>query len=407
MPETLTYVYIVLFFFGIYFLTMFMLIFSKNRKKLYDFPKLKKFPSISILVPALDEEDTIADTINYLLKIDYPSDKKEIIIINDGSKDKTKRIIEGFVKKNKNVFLLDKENSGKADSLNRGIKMAKGELIAVADADSYPNKDVFMKMVGHFEDKNVGAVTSRVLVRNKEGFLGKFQDIDYRVIAWSRKVLDYVNSVYVTNGPMSIYRKSILKEVGGFDTKNLTEDIEVTWHILSKGYHTRMSYDAKVYTKVPSKFKDWMNQRVRWNLGGLQTIYKYKSFFFRSRNAFGYFVIPYVSLAFFLAIVGFLLFSRFVWKKLSIYIYSIPFFLQGYNPFKYFDFVFPLTVLLILGAIFLSLSFYYYKTALRDSNRKSILNIIIYTLVYRPLYVLPLLVSIYRLIKGDIRWFTK
>ena len=385
----------------------FLLIYARNRETLFDYAKTKNFPFVSVLIPAYNEEDGIEDTVNSFVSIDYPKRKMEIIIINDGSTDDTLKIARKLEKKYGIVRIIDKKNSGKADSLNQAIKIAKGELIAVADADSYPDKDSLKKMVGYFEDEKVGAVTSRVLVKNKEGFLGKFQDIDYRVIAWSRKILDYVDSVYVTNGPLSVYRASILKKVGGFDIKNVTEDIEVTWHILSEGYKTRMSYSSVVYTKVPMKFKQWLNQRIRWNLGGLQTIYKYRKFFFSSRNSFGYFVIPYVSLAFFLALVGFLLFSRFVFKKASLYFFSIPFFFQGYNPFKYLEFYIPVTLLLILGILFLLFSFVYYSNALKDSGNKGILNILIYALVYRPLYLVPLLSSIYKIIRRDVRWFTK
>ena len=69
-------------------------------------------------------------------------------------------------------------------------------------------------------------------------------NFDYMVVAWSRKVLDFVDSVYVTNGPLSIYRADVIRKIGGFDTKNLTEDIEITWHLLSLGYKTRMSYST-------------------------------------------------------------------------------------------------------------------------------------------------------------------
>ena len=147
----------------------------RNLFRLYQSPEVKKHPFISFLVPAYNEEDSLEGTIKNLLKIEYPKNKFEIIIINDGSKDNTQKIGLILSKKYKAVRLLDKKNSGKADSLNQAIKIAKGELIAVVDADSYPKQDAVMKMVGHFEEKDVGAVTSRVLVRNKNNLLSRFQ----------------------------------------------------------------------------------------------------------------------------------------------------------------------------------------------------------------------------------------
>jgi len=371
-------------------------------------PVPKRFPSITFLVPAYNEEDSIASTLQALLEVDYPEDKKRILVINDGSKDNTADIVREFVKNHEQIQLLDKKNSGKADSLNQALKRVDTEIFAVTDADSYPAKDALMKMVGYFEDEKVGAVTSRVLVKNKSNFLEKKQDFDYVVIAWTRKLLDYVDSVYVTNGPLSIYRTDLAKSGGGFDPKNLTEDIEITWNILSRGYKTKMAYSAKVYTTVPSGLKQWINQRIRWNLGGLQTIAKYRKFALK-RNIFGYFVITYVTLSFVLALVGFLLFLRYIWLKSSLYIYLIPFYFKGHNPFYFFDFSFPITILLIFAFIFLGLSIYYYKSAMKDLDvkKKNLLTILSYAFIYRPLYTIPYILTLYKLLKRDIRWYTK
>lgn len=394
-------VYLILFFFGIYFLSIFLIIHIKYRKRMLRYPVPTRFPLVTFLIPAYNEEKNIENTINAIKNVDYP--KKEIIVINDGSTDNTLNII----KKIRGIKILSKKNSGKANSLNQGIKIAKGELIAVTDADSYPAPDALRKMVGYFEDENVGAVTSRVLVKNKKNFIEKFQGIDYAIIAWGRKTLDYVNSVYVTNGPLSIYRTKILKKIGGFDPKNITEDIEVTWHMLSKGYKTKMSYSAEVYTTAPSTLKRWISQRVRWNLGGLQTIYKYRKDVFSGRNIFGYFVIPYVALAFGLAVLGSLFLLSYIIKKIYFYISSLPYILQGYNIFKYTNFSFGISFIFVLGMIFLTLALIQYKIALKKYENQKIINILIYVLIYRPLYIIPLFISIYKLIKRDIRWYTK
>ncbi len=407
--KTITIIYLVMFFFGIYFLLLFLLLYLKNRKSLYDYPEAKRFPSMTFLVPAYNEEDSIGRTLKALLNVNYPPGKKQIIVINDGSKDKTKKIVEKFAKTYSEIKLLDKANSGKADSLNQALKLVNTELFAVTDADSYPEKSALQKMVGYFEeDEKVAAVTSRVLVKNKKSFLESYQDIDYVVIAWTRKLLDYVDSVYVTNGPLSIYRTEAAKKVGGFDPKNMTEDIEITWHLLSEGYKTKMSYSAEVHTTVPTKFKQWINQRVRWNLGGLQTIYKYKKYALKE-NLFGYFVITYVSLSFFLALIGFILLARFFLLKVSNYLFLSPYLLKGYNPLLFLEMNFSFTILIILGLSFLTLSIIYYEAALKNSDikHKNIFRILAYAFIYRPLYTIPLLISIFRLIKGNIGWYTK
>ncbi len=405
-----TLIYLAIFFFGIFFLTIFLVLHNRYKKELFSSPQIKKYLSISFLVPAYNEEETIEDTIKSLVNLDYPQNKKEIIIINDGSIDKTLEIAKKLERKYSIVRVLNKKNSGKANSLNEAIKIAKGELIAVTDADSYPRKDSLKKMVGHFEEEGVAAVTSRVLVKNKKNYLERFQILDYSIIAWTRKLLDFVNSVYVTNGPLSIYKKSVIKKVGGFDPKNLTEDIEVTWHVLSEGYKTRMSYSAVVYTTVPDKLKTWINQRVRWNLGGIQTVYKYRKFMFKNPDQlFGYFVLPYVAAAFVFSLIGFMLLIRFFWIKGSYYLISSLYLFGGYNPFKYIGFIFLPTILIFLAVIFLTLSIWYYKIGFKNSEtgNKSVLKIFAYAMIYRSLYVIPLVLALYKLAKGDLRWYTK
>lgn len=408
--EWITPVYLVMFFFGIYFLLMFLLIYRRYKKDFNHSPEPKIFPTISLIVPAYNEEEGIEGTLNCLVNLDYPKGKKKIIVVNDGSTDKTAELVKKFIKKHPEVKLIDKKNSGKADSINQALKTIDTELMAVTDADSFPEKDCLLKMVGYFEqEQNVAAVTSRVLIKNKKNILEKWQDLDYTVIAWSRKVLDYIDSVYVTNGPLSIYRTKVVKDVGGFDTKNLTEDIEITWRLLSKGYQTKMAYGAKVYTTVPSRFMKWSNQRVRWNLGGIQTIFKYKKNILRGTNFFGFFVIPYVTLAFFLSLVGIFLLLRFVWLKVSFYILSLPFLIKGYNPINMIELNFNITLLLILGAMFFVFTIKYYYSAVKNSEMKKlkIISLLSYIFIYRPLYLIPLIIACFRLIKGDIRWYTK
>jgi len=408
--DGITNTYVVMFFFGILFLTLFGLLSIKNIKNVYFYPKPKKFPLVSFLVPAYNEESSIENTTRAILAINYPSNKKEIILINDGSKDNTLRIMKKLQKSFSQIRILDKKNSGKANSLNEAIAIAKGELIAVVDADSCPAKESLNRIVGFFEEnEKVAAVTSRVLVKKDKKLIERFQDLDYVIIAWDRKILDFIDCVYVTNGPLSVYRKNIVKKVGGFDPKNLTEDIEITWNLLSRGYQTRMSYSAEVYTGIPDNFNQWNKQRVRWNLGGLQTIWKYRKFFFTGKNLFGYFVLQYIAFSFFLALVGIILLGRYFFINLRDVALSIPFYRQGFNPFSAMEFNFSITIITIFGIIFVLLALVYYKFALKQSNIKNrgLISILTYIFIYRMLYIIPLVLSCYKLIKGDIRWYTK
>ena len=176
MTEVLTVVYLVYMFIALYFMLLFILTFIQNRREIFLIPKTDKKYSISVLIPAFNEQENIKSTVENVLKSDYKY-LKEVIIINDGSTDNTLEIIEQLEKKYPKVRVLNKKNSGKADSLNRALKIAKGELIAVIDADSYPDSNALSVMAGYFDDEKTGAVTTRILVRNRNNFIRKMQAV--------------------------------------------------------------------------------------------------------------------------------------------------------------------------------------------------------------------------------------
>jgi cellulose synthase/poly-beta-1,6-N-acetylglucosamine synthase-like glycosyltransferase len=269
--DFLTLVYLIYTFIAFYFLFLFILIYLQNKKQNYESPDPNKIYSLSLVIPCYNGQDTIATTISNLLKSSYPGLKK-IVVVDDCSTDDSYKIAKSFEKQDSRVIVVQTpKNTGRAaGAKNYGARFADTDLIGFTDDDSFPDEDAIYKMVGFFNDKKVGAVTSRVLVKHRNNFLEKFQAIEYKVIAFTRKLLGFVDAIYVTNGPLSIYRKKAYDDVGGFDIKNLTEDIEITWHFVKNGWNVCMSIPAKVYTIVPNKIKSWFNQRLRWNVGGMQ-----------------------------------------------------------------------------------------------------------------------------------------
>ncbi|MBR9704781.1 glycosyltransferase family 2 protein [Candidatus Pacearchaeota archaeon] len=285
------------------------MIYIKNRKTMFDYPIPKKEYSVSFVVPAYNEGKSIEESLNHILDIAY-SGVKEIIVVNDCSTDDTKKIVERMAKKHKKIRLVNnKKNLGNAaKAQNVGLKLARGEIVAVVDADSFPARDSIYKMVGFFDDSKVGAVTCPVLARNNKKFMEKLQALEYKTISFTRKLLEYVDSIYVTPGPLALYRKEALVGIGGFDEENLTQDIESTWAITAKGWQRKMSLSTYVTSNVPSKFMDWFRQRRRWNIGGLQCIFKYKKHFIK-KGILGMFIIPLFIIGLVWGLVGLFLFS--------------------------------------------------------------------------------------------------
>lgn len=301
-------VYLIYMFISLYMLVMFILIYVRNRKTFFDFPTPKKKYTVSFIVPAYNEGKSIEESIKHILDIDYEG-IIEIIVVNDCSTDNTREIVEKLKKKYPKIKLINnKVNLGNAaKAQNVGLKIAKGEIIAVVDADSFPAKDSIYKMIGFFDEPKVGAVTCPVLARNNEKFMERLQALEYKTISFSRKLLEYVDSIYVTPGPLALYRKEALVGINGFDEDNLTQDIESTWNLASKNWDRKMSLSTYVTSNVPNKFMPWFKQRRRWNIGGLQCIVKYRKHFFK-KGMLGYFIIPLFVTGLFWGLLGLLIF---------------------------------------------------------------------------------------------------
>lgn len=408
--DFLTTVYLIFTFLALYSILIYYLTYFQNRKQMFEAPHPQKIYDLSIVIPCYNEQDSIGKTIEHHLQTNYEGLKK-IYVVDDCSKDNSYNIIQKYAKKYKQVVALrTPKNTGKAaGAKNYGAKHVKTELIGFSDADSFPQKNAIEKMVGFFNDEKVGAVTSRVLVKNNKKYLEKAQGIEYKVIAFERKLLGFLDAIYVTNGPLSIYRKKAFDDVNGFDENNLTEDIEITWHFVGNGWKVHMALDAVVFTVVPNTVKAWFKQRVRWNVGGIQTIAKYKKTFFK-HGMLGYFILPFFITGWVIGIVGmfFLIYRAYrnilvrsltITKSATAEVALITFREVQLIP----------NVMWFFGGILLICGFIYTLTGLihaghKDAPRPSLLDIFIYAFFYLLMYPPLLIYSMYKSLRGYSSW---
>lgn len=400
--EALTVILLIYVFLSFYFLFLFTLIYVQNRKEVMYSPTPEKTRSLSIVIPCFNGAADIGKTIENLLNSDYKGLKK-IVVVDDQSTDNSWEIIQEYAKKyDKVVGVQTPKNSGcAAGAKNWGARYVDTELIGFTDDDSYPKEDAIDKMVGFFNNPKVGAVTSTVLVQNRHKFITKVQSIEYKVIKFTRKLLEFIDSIYVTPGPLAVYRKSAFDDIGGFDENNLTEDIEITWHMQKAGYKVKMATAAKVYTIAPEKVKSWIKQRNRWNMGGIQTISKYKKTFTK-HGMLGAFILPFFVFTWIVSVFGLVVLLVRLWDILYMRVLSTIYSVEtGTAIFRMNEVNLSLDILAFFGIIVLSFTLLYTMIALSqlrepEYKKTKIHTLFFYLIFYVLMYPIILISSIFK-----------
>ncbi len=247
---------------------------------------LDTYPPISILIAAYNEEAVIANTLESIAKQNYPG-VLEVIFVDDGSKDETHAVCHQLTSTYPWLRCIKQEtNQGKSEALNRALTLASHELIITLDGDSHLYKDALVRIVERFlsDPPNTCAVAGTVMVRNsRENWISKSQEWDYfQGIATVKRVQSLNQGTLVAQGAFSLYKKSVILEVGGWP-KTVGEDIVLTWAMLEKDYRVGYSEDAIAFTIVPSTISGFVSQRQRWARGMIEAFKYHPKVLFRKR----------------------------------------------------------------------------------------------------------------------------
>lgn len=300
-----------------------------NYNDIISYPHL---PTISVIAPAYNEQQTIVDNIKCLLSLNYPY--LEIIIVNDGSSDDSlKRIIKTFslikisraipkdisCKKIRGVYkstnsafsnllVVDKENGGKGDSLNAGINISRSKLFLAVDVDSIIEPDALLKMVKPFleqTEKRVIASGGVVRIANScqiergrvvkviypTEFLAKFQVLEYfRAFTLGRMAWSRINGLLIISGAFGLFDRKLAIRAGGYDITTVGEDLELVVRMRRYMHEKKLGKyivafipDPLCWTEVPSSLKSLYRQRNRWTRGAIDTISKHAKLFFNPK----------------------------------------------------------------------------------------------------------------------------
>lgn len=230
--------------------------------------------SVSVIVPAFNEEKVITKTIDSLLLNNYSH--FDIIIIDDGSTDNTSQVVKTTYENNPKIKLFTRKNAGKGESMNYGISHSKSEVVIIIDADTLFGTDTIRMLARHFCDPLVGAVSGNVKVWNRENMLTNFQALEYNTSQnLDRRAYDSINTITVVPGAVGAWRREVILELGWFSKDTLAEDSDMTINLLRSGYSIHHEEYAYAYTEAPSDWNSFTKQRFRWAYWLLQVTWKH------------------------------------------------------------------------------------------------------------------------------------
>lgn len=260
--------------------------YNKSDKKIINYN-----PKVSVIIPAWNERIGIISTIKSLLESNYKN--TELVVINDGSTDDSDRIIRKFIEKyNKESYAKNKikivyhyqKNGGKGKALNKGIKLSTGEIIVSTDADCIVLKDTIKNFVKYFSNPKVMAAVGNVKMGNTTKLIGVIQHLEFLFSFYFKKADSLMNTIYIIGGAAGAFRREIFDTIGLYNTKNITEDIDLSVRIQEAGMKIVYASDAIVYTEGANDVQGLMKQRLRWKRGRFETFYNKKHLFFSNKK---------------------------------------------------------------------------------------------------------------------------
>ncbi|WP_294289904.1 glycosyltransferase [uncultured Sphingomonas sp.] len=231
-------------------------------------------PSVSVIIPAYNEDRVIRSSVERILASDYPA--LQVIVADDGSQDATSAIVAEAFGTDPRVTLLTLRNGGKAAALNRALQDATGEIIIALDADTQFEAGTIRRLARWFVNPKIGAVAGDARVGNRVNLVTRWQAVEYITAQnLERRALAGFDAMTVVPGAVGAWRRATLDQVGGYPEDTLAEDQDLTIAIQRAGW--RVTYDpmAVAWTEAPESFKGLAKQRYRWAFGTLQCLWKH------------------------------------------------------------------------------------------------------------------------------------
>ncbi|NEB00113.1 bifunctional polysaccharide deacetylase/glycosyltransferase family 2 protein [Streptomyces sp. SID13726] len=231
---------------------------------------------VSVIVPAYNEKECIANTLESLAKSTHPI---EVIVVDDGSSDGTSEIARAAAEKlgMTNVRVIRQENAGKPAALNNGVRSASYDIVVMMDGDTVFEPDTVRQLVQPFANEEVGAVAGNAKVGNRNTVIGAWQHIEY-VMGFNldRRMYDLLRCMPTIPGAIGAFRREAVLQVGGMSEDTLAEDTDITIAMHRAGWRVVYQEHARAWTEAPGSLKQLWSQRYRWSYGTMQALWKHR-----------------------------------------------------------------------------------------------------------------------------------
>ncbi len=364
-------------------------------------------PKVTVIIPVYNEEATVESTLESLFALDYPQNQIAIIIVNDGSTDGTAKVLEKY-SSDPRIRIFTKENGGKYTALNFGIEKAETEFIGCLDADSFVEKHALRRIMSHFKDASIMAVTPSMLIDKPKGIIRHMQKAEYSYGNFIRQALSMIGAIHITPGPFSFFRKEVFERIGPYKRAHNTEDMEMAMRMQKNKMKIVNATNALVYTVGPGSALKLYKQRVRWVSGFIGNLIDYRDMLFsRQFGDLGLLVLPF-------SVFGIIM--AFVFTSITIY-HLILSIVDTVVRFKVVGFALPTfrldwfylntSILSILSIMFLSLiiALSMYGDRTTSGRWRFSMSVLYFTFLYSFIAPFWLLRSIYNnLLSKEASW---
>jgi cellulose synthase/poly-beta-1,6-N-acetylglucosamine synthase-like glycosyltransferase len=248
-------------------------------------------PIVSVIIPVYNEELVIERRINNIFESSYPKEKLEIIVVDSGSKDKTRSIVEERFP-NRVILVREEHRKGKAHAINLALKICKGEILIITDGPTLYDMDTINQLVSSLKNSSVGGVSALYNIPNADE--NQITASEHAFWSYKDKIRILESRAFSTSwlsGEACAFKKKIVTRV---DEDTLADDSNIALQIISKGYRVVVNENCHFSEKSPSEVYDYIKTKARRVLGGLMETLRFKFFLFkREYGYFGIIIFPY------------------------------------------------------------------------------------------------------------------